>query len=188
MFPSHEIVAVAVVRRLLGAIHQVTAGETARGRAAAAVALLREKILHSNLGRLGHGELSLAAVWAAENVSERHAGGALSIALLQNRRKGRRLQVRLHGGQSGRVVLQRQIAQARQLIAGEGAEARRVSRRGNGRMVRSGRKRVMGKGGRRRRGRVGRVGARALDVADSTVVVIVAVVFARMGSRHVVRA
>ncbi len=175
--------------RLLGAIHQVAAGETAGGRAAAAVgvvALLREEILNSNLGGLGHGEFSLAAVWAAEDVSQRHAGAALGIALLQNWREGRRLQVRLHGCKSWRVVLQRQVAQARQLIAGEGTQAGRVRRRGNGRVVRSGREGVMREGGRRGCGRVGRVGTRALDVTEATVVVVVAVVLTRVGSRHVV--
>lgn len=112
MFPSHKVVAAAVVRRLLGAIHQVAAGETASSRAASAVAmvaLVREEILNRHLGRLGHGELSLVAVGTAENIRQRHAG-ALSTALLQNRRKGRCLQVGLHGGQSRRRVLQRQVA------------------------------------------------------------------------------
>lgn len=57
MFPNHYVVAAAVVMRLLGAIHQIPAGETAGGRAATAVsvvALVREKILNSNLGRLWH--------------------------------------------------------------------------------------------------------------------------------------
>lgn len=180
--------------RLLSAIHKVAAGETASGGAAATVgvvALVREKVLYGHLGGLGYGELSLAAVWAAENVCQRHAVAALSAALLQDRGKGGRLQVRLHGSESGRgVVLERQVAQAGQLIAVEvkGTQARRVGRRSNGSVVRRGGEGVMGKGGRRGRGRVGRVGTRTLDVTDGTVVVIVTVVVARVRSRHVVGA
>lgn len=44
----------------------------------------------------------------------------------------------------------------------------------------------MGEGGRRGCGRVGRVGAGALDVTNGAVVVVVAVVVARVGSGHVV--
>lgn len=44
----------------------------------------------------------------------------------------------------------------------------------------------MGKGGRRGRGRVGRVGSRSLDVADGTVVVVIVVVLVGVGPRHVV--
>lgn len=179
------------MRHSLDSIHEVAAGEAASGRATSTVGvvnLLREKILNSNLG-LRHRELSLATVWPAENVGERHAVAALGVVLLQNRGKGRGLQMRLHRSQSWcGVVLQRQVAQAGQLIAGEGAKTRRVRRCGDWCVVRSWGKRIMGKGGRRRRGGVGRVGTGALDMANSTVVVVVTVILARVASRHVVGA
>jgi hypothetical protein len=99
----------------------------------------------------------------------------------------RSVKVGLHGCQCRNgVLVQRQVAQAWQLVpAGERPQARRVSRRGDGRVIRSGRKRIMGKCRRRRSSRVGRVRPRPLDVSNSSVVVVVAILV-RMRSRHVV--
>lgn len=110
MIPSRQVVAAAVMRRFLNPIHEVAAGDATSGGTAATVgvvALLREEVLNGHLGRLGHGELALAAVRAAEDVGQRHAGAAVRSVLLQNRWEGRGLEVRLHGGQGwSRVVLQ----------------------------------------------------------------------------------
>lgn len=192
MFPSHKVVAAARVKRSLNTVHQIAAGEAARGGAAAAVggvALLREEVLDSHLGGLRDGKLSLAAVGSAENVRQGHAGAALGVVLLENRGKGGSLEMRLHGGESGRgVVLQREVAQTGQLVAREGTQTRRVGGGGDGRMVGRGGEGVMREGGRRGRRRVGRVGARALNVADGAVVMVVAVVVTQVGAGHVVGA
>lgn len=72
------------MRHSLDSIHEVAAGKAASGRATSTVGvvnLLGEKVLDSNLG-LWHRELSLATVWAAKNVGERHAVAALGVVLL----------------------------------------------------------------------------------------------------------
>lgn len=174
---------------VLHPIHEIAACQTVGAGAPAAVAesVIREQVLDCYLGDLGNGELSLRSVWPADDVRQGHSSGAGS-------RSGRRslkvvvLEMRLHRGQSrGRVVLERQVPEAGELIAGERSQARRVSGSGDGSVVGSRRQRVVGKGWRRGSRRVGGVGPRPLGVSHSTRVVVVVGLIVGVRARHVVR-
>lgn len=139
-----------------------------------AVAVLREHLVHGNLG---NGKLSLASVGTAEDISQRGASASGRVA------RGRRavvlgvLKRGLHGRQGRcRVVSQGEIPEARQLAAYKRLETRRVRRSGDWCVIRGRGQRVVREGRRRGRGRVGRVGPRPLDVAQSSAVVIIVVV------------
>lgn len=131
-------------------IHKIAASQ-APGRgtpAAVAEPVVRQEVLNGHLGDLGNGQLPLRPIRSTDDVSQRHSsrpGGG-----------GRRrrlelvvLEVGLHRGKRRRrVVMERQVPEARELVAGERSQARRMGRRGDGSVVRGRRQRVMGEGGR----------------------------------------
>lgn len=122
----------------LHSVHQVAACQAAgRGASAAAVvSIVATHLLVGNLGGLRNGEFTLATIRTADDVCQ---GDAVAVGV-QGRRESGSVQMRLHGRQSRRrVVVQRQITQARQLVARVGAKTRGVSRSSDGRVVGGGR-------------------------------------------------
>lgn len=107
---------------------------------------VRKQVVDRNLGNR---KLPLVAVRAADNVGQGQSGASRSDGGWALVRLGTSVEVRLHGCESrGCVVLKRQSPQAGQLNAGEQRpQARRVSRCGDGGMIRSGGQRVVRKGG-----------------------------------------
>lgn len=131
-------------------IHEVAASQTSRRRTPAAVAesVVRQHVLDSHLGDLRNGELPLRSVRSADDVGQRHSSGpggcgrrrSLELAVLQ---------VGFHRCERGcGVVLERQVPEAGELVAGERSQARRMGRRSDGGVVWGRRQRIMGKGGR----------------------------------------
>lgn len=120
--------------------------------------VIRQEILNSHLGDLGNGQLPLRSIGSTDDVSQRHSsrpgghGRRRRLELIV-------LQVGFHRCERRRgVVVERQVPEAGELVAGERSQARRMGRRGDGSVVRSRRQGVMGEGRRGGSRRVGRVG------------------------------
>jgi hypothetical protein len=95
--------------------------------------------------------------------------------------------VRFHRSQS-RSMLEGQSSQAGQLYASrERTKTRRVRRSGNRGVVRCRRQRIVRKGGRRRRCRVGRIWPGPLDMSQGSSVMVIIMLLTRMRSGHLVR-
>ena len=175
----------------LEAVHQVTSSHAVGRRAAAAQVesvARSEEIVNGDLGNLRDGKLPLRAVCAADDVGQRDtaaprdwlyrlvASRKLSIRLGFQRRQGRRGVRQAEAPERGKIV---------GANSGEGTQARRVRRGRQRRVIRSRRQGIVREGGRRRGGRVRRIGPRPLRVAVRVVVIVGLVVRVRAG--HVVR-
>lgn len=109
-------------------IHEITTSQASGGRTPATVtteSVVREQVLDSHLRNLGHGELSLRSVRAADDISQGHSSAPWSRDRRALEAVGVVIQVGFHRCESRRgVVLQRQVSKAGKLITRERSQAR----------------------------------------------------------------